>query len=232
MNLQAWAGKFLLWSAVLVVVSGVLAPTMIRAQARVSEGEFLTEEQYKKLDKKEAAAYCLELANELDRQTDRRAGLNDQLSAEQKEIARLRDELSKIGSQISAVESETSRWKTFPLKSAVYNTSHTVVQGECLYKISGYDDVYGDPLKWPRIYRANRDQIKDPNLIYPGWVLTIPHGFPTSWTVYRGEYLSKIAGYWEIYDDPAKWPRIYEANKDQIKDPDLINPGQVLEIPR
>jgi nucleoid-associated protein YgaU len=110
--------------------------------------------------------------------------------------------------------------------------THTVVKGECLYVISGYSQIYDDPLKWPRIYRANRDKIKDPNLIYPGWVLDIPRGFPSTHTVVEGEYLSKIASYWEIYNDARQWPRIYRANQDQIKDPDLIFPGQVLSIPR
>lgn len=110
--------------------------------------------------------------------------------------------------------------------------TYTVVKGECLYIISGYAQIYNDPLKWPRIYRANRDKIKDPNLIYPGWVLDIPRGYPSTHTVVSGEYLSKIASYWEIYNDARQWPKIYRANRDQISDPDLIYPGQVLAIPR
>jgi nucleoid-associated protein YgaU len=110
--------------------------------------------------------------------------------------------------------------------------THTVEKGEFLYRISGYSHIYDDPNKWPRIYRANRDKIKDPNLIYPGWVLDIPRGFPSTHTVVSGEYLSKIASYWEIYNDARQWPRIYRANQDQIKDPDMIHPGWVLTIPR
>lgn len=52
--------------------------------------------------------------------------------------------------------------------------THRVKKGECLWYIAGYPEVYGDPLKWPLIYRANRDKIKDPNLIYPGQVFIIP----------------------------------------------------------
>ena len=33
------------------------------------------------------------------------------------------------------------------------------------------------------------------------------------------------------YGDADKWHAIYEANRDKIKDPDLIHPGQVLTLP-
>lgn len=47
----------------------------------------------------------------------------------------------------------------------------------------------------------------------------------------RRDCLWRIAEYKYIYDNPWKWPVIYKANKDQIKDPDLIFPGQVFAIP-
>ena len=34
------------------------------------------------------------------------------------------------------------------------------------------------------------------------------------------------------YGDAGAWRRIYEANRDQIKNPDLIHPGQELTIPK
>jgi len=34
-----------------------------------------------------------------------------------------------------------------------------------------------------------------------------------------------------MYGDANKWRKIYEANPDSIKDPDVIHPGQVLKIP-
>ncbi len=44
--------------------------------------------------------------------------------------------------------------------------------------------------------------------------------------------LWNIAGRRRIYNDPWKWKRIYQANRDKITDPDLIFPGQELVIPR
>ncbi|CAH2030679.1 LysM peptidoglycan-binding domain-containing protein [Trichlorobacter ammonificans] len=55
---------------------------------------------------------------------------------------------------------------------------------------------------------------------------------PTSYTVRRGETLPQVAARAEIYNDAALWPLIYRANRDQIKDPYQLWPGQVLKIPR
>ena len=43
--------------------------------------------------------------------------------------------------------------------------------------------------------------------------------------------LWRIASYPEIYGDASLWPKIWQANKDQIANPDVIEPGQVLVIP-
>lgn len=51
-----------------------------------------------------------------------------------------------------------------------------------------------------------------------------------TYVVVAGDSLSKIAK--RLYGDAAKWRQIYEANRDQIKNPDLIHPGQQLKIPR
>lgn len=117
-------------------------------------------------------------------------------------------------------------------KPKYYEDNYTVKRGDYLSKISGYSFIYNDPTKWGIIYRANRDQISDPNVVNPNQVLKIPRGLPYTWKVYRGEYLWKIASYPEIYNNGAKWPLIYRANRDKIKDPDLIYPNQVLQIPR
>jgi nucleoid-associated protein YgaU len=52
---------------------------------------------------------------------------------------------------------------------------------------------------------------------------------PRTYTVVAGDNLSKIAKH--FYGDANKWKRIFEANRDTIKNPDLIHPGQVLKIP-
>jgi len=51
----------------------------------------------------------------------------------------------------------------------------------------------------------------------------------TTYTVKSGDTLSKIAK--EHLGDANAYMKIFEANKDQLNDPDKIKPGQVLKIP-
>lgn len=52
----------------------------------------------------------------------------------------------------------------------------------------------------------------------------------SSYEVSRGDHLWGISGKSSVYGNPYKWPLIYKANSDKIKDADLIHPGQVLDI--
>ncbi len=48
----------------------------------------------------------------------------------------------------------------------------TVQKGDTLWAISR--ERYGDPVLYVKVFEANRDSIRDPDLIYPGQVFTIP----------------------------------------------------------
>ena len=50
-----------------------------------------------------------------------------------------------------------------------------------------------------------------------------------TYTVAKGDSLSKIAR--KFYGNAREWRVIFEANRDQISNPDLIQIGQVLKIP-
>ncbi len=53
------------------------------------------------------------------------------------------------------------------------NDSYNVVRGDHLWGISSKSTIYGNPYQWPLIFKANRDKIKDADLIHPGQVFTI-----------------------------------------------------------
>ncbi len=42
---------------------------------------------------------------------------------------------------------------------------YSVMPGDTLWDISGNADIYGDNFQWPLIFKANRDQIEDPDII-------------------------------------------------------------------
>jgi uncharacterized protein YidB (DUF937 family) len=58
---------------------------------------------------------------------------------------------------------------------------------------------------------------------------TAPVSSQQSYTVVAGDSLSKIAK--RFYGDANQWRTIFDANADQIANPDLIHPGQTLKIP-
>ncbi len=45
---------------------------------------------------------------------------------------------------------------------------------DCLWNIAKQNKVYNDPWQWKKIYMANRDKIKDPDVIYKDQVFKIP----------------------------------------------------------
>jgi hypothetical protein len=42
---------------------------------------------------------------------------------------------------------------------------YLVKKGDSLWKISSKSSIYGDPFEWPLLFKANRDQITDPDII-------------------------------------------------------------------
>jgi hypothetical protein len=66
---------------------------------------------------------------------------------------------------------------------------YEVQKGDCLWAISSKPEIYGDSFQWPLIFKANRDQIVDPDEISPGQDFSIPKG-QTSDEVQRARQLA------------------------------------------
>jgi nucleoid-associated protein YgaU len=172
-----------------------------------------------KMKKKDAEAQ-LEACN------TRKAAAEEGIVNVEPKVNALKDEVAALDARIAELEARLAELEAEPR----YWGRYSVKPGDYLYKIAADEYVYHDGSKWPVIYEANNDLISDPNLIYPGWVLFIPG--VNEWKVKSGNWLWKIANSVAVYGDGSKWPAIYEANKDQINDPDLIYPNQVFVIPR
>jgi nucleoid-associated protein YgaU len=198
----------------------------------VAKGEYYEDVEYKKLSKKDREAYCRALAAELQALNDRAKKAETELTDNKERVKvltrELRDAERAYASYTAEIEELTMQLQTLSQLPKSWKLQY----GECLWTLASREEIYKDPLKWPRIWRGNKELIEDPDWVLAGWELAIPREYPYAYRVNNDEWLGKIAGYWEIYGDYRKWTLIYEANKDKIRDPDLIFPNQELVIPR
>ncbi len=113
--------------------------------------------------------------------------------------------------------------------------THQVAKGESLWQISL--KYYNDGYKWVEIAKVNK--LANPDLIEAGQTLVIPElelkETPTSiltseHMVVKGDNLWKIAV--RAYADGYQWVKIWEANKTKIVNPNLIEVGTKLILPR
>lgn len=191
-------------------------------------------------DKASVDAYRAELDG-LDAQLDGLAALSpeelfqqrDEIKAVEAKIAEMKEsniyKLSEMKNKIADLEAKIAGLRD-SLPANMYD-QYTVVGGDYLWKISKKEEIYNDPYQWIRIYCVNKDQIKDPDLIYSDQVLNIARGVgENEYLVVKGDWLSKIAE--NVIGDPAKWTELYEVNKDVVDDASLIFPHQVLVVPQ
>lgn len=111
-----------------------------------------------------------------------------------------------------------------PAPPAVY---HTVVSGDTLSKIAMVQ--YGVMRLYDPIFEANRPMLQHPDEIYPGQVLRIPPVAAPIHTVAAGDTLGAIAKHW--YGDARKYSFIFDANRNTLASPDVVEVGQQLTIP-
>lgn len=117
---------------------------------------------------------------------------------------------------------------TEPVPSPTDAHTYRVQPGDTL---SGIGKRLG--VSWQAIYALNHDTIGNPDLIYPGQILTLP-GKPKPAAsrvihyVVSGETLSGIASHYGLHN----WQTLYAANRNVIgSNPNMIHPGQRLVIP-
>ncbi|MCC7440180.1 MAG: LysM peptidoglycan-binding domain-containing protein [Bdellovibrionales bacterium] len=107
--------------------------------------------------------------------------------------------------------------------------SYGVKQGDTLMKIAF--EYYGDLYRWKEIYEANRDKISDPNMIPAGTTLKVERPATpvmverngTPFMIRPGDTLGTISA--DVYGTPNKWRKIYENNRQLVKDPNKIYAG-------
>ena len=97
-------------------------------------------------------------------------GLDLILSVKLKQYKEFRTKVVKaVGSRTASIQPQREQNNSPAPKK---ETTYTVKKGDCLWNIA--KKMYGNGADYKKIASANGGKIKNPNLIYPGQVLTIP----------------------------------------------------------
>jgi len=107
-------------------------------------------------------------------------------AAEAVERQRIQEQL-KAAEEAAVAKSPTTIRETLPPQPAIYS----VRRGETLPQIAARSEIYNDSSLWPLIYRANRDQIRDPKQLWPGQTLKIPRHFTREEAIEAKRYSGK-----------------------------------------
>lgn len=100
-----------------------------------------------------------DLTAKVDAQTAPKADRQAELDAMKKnKIAALPEYFDKVQN----LQRKLDAWQ-----EASKEINYSVVKGDCLWNISKKKEIYANPFAWPIIYKANRDQIKNADLIFP-----------------------------------------------------------------
>jgi nucleoid-associated protein YgaU len=125
-------------------------------------------------------------------------------------------------------ESEVDSEKLSPIEEGKI-VIYRVKSGDTLMKISF--ETYANVYRWREIYRLNKGRIQNPMALVKGMELKIraPKRAVVisrngkSYLIEKGATLSKISR--QVYGDMALWPKIWENNRQLIRDPNLIYAG-------
>lgn len=110
-------------------------------------------------------------------ENDRLADMRDQVEALENDLNELRKEklslLPEFYNKIIALAKDIKglyREK----KIRAYTVGTWSKDRDCLWNIAGKIEIYGDPFQWSKIWQANKDIVRNPDIIHPGQVLTLP----------------------------------------------------------
>lgn len=169
------------------------------------------------------------------------------------EMTRLKDKKESLTKEISALQNEVNNLKTTQVQSYedCMNELYAMV-GASKADVDNYRKAVSElEGKIKRKEGPKVDRQKDLDALKMNKISALPEFFDkvhnqgqraldswveevkeTNYTVVRGDHLWGIAKKAEHYGNGFAWPMIYKANRDKIKNPDLIYPQQVFSIPK
>ncbi len=199
--------------ALLLGLSLFLSANLFAQEQEMTEEEWQSEMNRLAAKNTELTKELNSLQNDVNNLKSTKAGLQSvedcqnelyaMVGASQADVARFRKQVDMLDSKIKRKESpkddrvaelknlQSSKLSALPefydkvhnqmqrsldnWKEAPKEVMYTVVKGDHLWGIARKQEHYGNGFAWPVIYKANRDQIKDPDLIYPKQVFKIPN---------------------------------------------------------
>ncbi len=159
------------------------------AEQQIANGEYRVAERTLALSSRYADEALIQARAEKERIAEEQARIAEQQQAEvqrqreekrlaelkQAELKRQRErELAKAKPKVEPQVSEPVEEEPEPEHKPLLVDQVEVLSGEDLAMVAARPEVYNDAQLWPLIYKANRDQIKDPTEIFAGQVLVVP----------------------------------------------------------
>ena len=155
-------------------------------------------------------------------------GFNDaQLIERQEELKSLENDLNKLRSEkialyppyfnriVELAREIRSMYRAKQTKDYVVGT--WADDRDCLWNIAGKAEIYNDPFLWPKVWQANTEVIRNPDVIYPGQRLTLPASAPKTADEIKAE-----RSYWR-----KKHAAAVSAQKKAEEVPASTNPGTI-----
>jgi hypothetical protein len=146
------------------------------------------------------------------------------------------DNTGKAG-QKTQISAPKSNWQSAPSKEVQPRIGdYDYVQR---HKSQHSNNAFGD-YQTTLVEEKSREVTRSSGYFTPNEAPPLPsqngayynQNLPKNYIVQPKDSLSGISKQDQIYGDWKKWPLIYDQNRRQIQDPDLIHPGQNLDIPR
>ena len=130
---------------------------------------------------KQEADMSLQLSKELPKLLEKKISEESKKSSASIEMEKIskqaRAMVEEAQKEAVAIIAEAER-KAASIKSRSlekwFPSAYTVQKGDKLRIIAGRREIYNDPYQWPLLYKANRDQIRDPHVLFVGQRLVVP----------------------------------------------------------
>ncbi|MCD6575047.1 LysM peptidoglycan-binding domain-containing protein [Candidatus Aerophobetes bacterium] len=152
------------------------------------------------------------LSSKVEEEVNARAGIENNVNLLSQDVESLKTDVS-LAKEMAA----TAKAQADQAQLDTQRLAGEVRKNRELF-LSKIEKILGEMKKKEEKFKAEKVELKAPSgMIY---------------RVKKGDSLWRIAGYPDIYNNPNKWKKIFEANKDRLSSPNLIYPGQKLIIPQ